>query len=353
MNAKTVAITYGRVDSNAPADEKDVLVQAASVRGALARLGYRTVDVPVSLDLGVVAAVIQSASPSFVFNLVETIEGKGRLIGLAPMLFESIGIPYTGAQSEAIYLTSHKLLSKKILAAAGIPTPPWVALPTAPPTGKAAGKAAGRALPRPSFPPPYILKSVWEHASTGLADSSVLSDLKDPGPKGLAAELARRASLHEDADMYLEAFIDGREFNLAMLSDGTGQGTAQNLPPAEIRFIGFPEAKPKLVGYKAKWDEESFEYVNTPRSFDFPESDRPLLAALERISRSCWELFDLHGYARVDFRVDAEGRPWVLEINTNPCISPDSGFIAAASQAGFDIDEVVRRIVSDIPRKAN
>jgi D-alanine-D-alanine ligase len=151
--------------------------------------------------------------------------------------------------------------------------------------------------------------------------------------------------------MYLEAFVDGREFNLAMLSDGTGKGIPQNLPPAEIRFIGFPKSKPKLVGYKAKWAEGSFEYENTPRSFEFPESDRPLIKLLESVSRSCWELFDLYGYARVDFRVDANGRPWVLEINTNPCISPDSGFIAAASQAGLGIDEVVRRIVSDIPRK--
>ena len=273
MNTQKVAIMYGRVDSEAPADEMDVLVQVGTVRSALRRLGYETMDVPVSLDLGVTAAVLRGAEPAFVFNLIESIEGKGRLISLAPCLLECLGIPYSGAQSDAIYLTSHKLLAKKTLEAAGIATPAWAADPLPP-------------LPSIAFPPPYILKSVWEHASVGLEDSSVLRDLTDGGRGGLASELARRKAMQKDGDLYLEAFIEGREFNLALLSDGTGRGMPQNLPPAEIEFVGYPEGKPRVVGYKAKWIEGSFEFENTPRRFAFPDSDRPLIAALERISRS-------------------------------------------------------------------
>ena len=61
----------------------------------------------------------------------------------------------------------------------------------------------------------------------------------------------------------------------------------------------------------------------------------------------CWRLFKLSGYARVDFRVDSGNRPWVLEINANPCLSPDSGFFAAAARAGLSFREVVKRIVDD------
>ena len=108
-----------------------------------------------------------------------------------------------------------------------------------------------------------------------------------------------------------------------------------------------PVGKPRMVGYRAKWVEGSFEYGNTPRRFEFPPEDAGLLRSLVSLSRECWRVFDLRGYARVDFRVDASGRPWVLEINTNPCISPDAGFMAAAERDGLSIEDVVRRIVAD------
>jgi hypothetical protein len=56
----------------------------------------------------------------------------------------------------------------------------------------------------------------------------------------------------------------------------------------------------------------------------------------------------LKGYGRVDFRVDSRGRPWVLEINANPCLAPDAGFAAAAIQTGVDFKGVVERIIDDV-----
>ena len=102
-----------------------------------------------------------------------------------------------------------------------------------------------------------------------------------------------------------------------------------------------------MVGYRAKWDEGSYEYHHTPRRFDFPAADVPLLDGLRDLARRCWPLFGLAGYARVDFRVDAAGRPWILEINTNPCIAPDAGFTAALAQAGIGYAEAVGRILAD------
>jgi len=68
------------------------------------------------------------------------------------------------------------------------------------------------------------------------------------------------------------------------------------------------------------------------------------------LARKCWIVFGLRGYVRVDFRVDRDGQPWILEINTNPCISPDAGFAAALAQAGIPYEEAIRRIVEDAMR---
>ena len=111
----------------------------------------------------------------------------------------------------------------------------------------------------------------------------------------------------------------------------------QLLPPAEMCFVGYPAGKPRIVNYAAKWDEHSFEFHATPRRFDFGAEDGDLLQRLAATARACWRLFDLRGYARVDCRIDGRGEVQVLEVNINPCLSPDAGFAAAAAQAGLDL----------------
>ncbi len=143
---------------------------------------------------------------------------------------------------------------------------------------------------------------------------------------------------------FAEQFITGREFNLSVLAGPNGP---QVLSPAEIDFSAFPPGKPRIVGHKAKWQADSFEFNNTPRRFDFAPADAPLLDELHRLAANCWMLFDLHGWVRVDFRVDAQGQPWILEINANPCLSPDAGFAAALEREGVPFDQAMRQIVAD------
>jgi D-alanine-D-alanine ligase len=145
-----------------------------------------------------------------------------------------------------------------------------------------------------------------------------------------------------------EVYIDGREFNLSLLA---GEEGPEVLPPAEIRFDAYPPGKIRVVGYRSKWEEGSFEFANTPRTFAFTGKDEPLLAHLKELALACWNLFDLAGYARVDFRVDHQGRPWILEVNTNPCLSPDAGFFAAARQAGLAFPQVIARIIDQCQRR--
>ncbi len=125
------------------------------------------------------------------------------------------------------------------------------------------------------------------------------------------------------------------------------------LPVAEIDFVDFPQDKPKIVGYKAKWDESSFEYTNTVRTFETLTEDGSLKEELESIAKQCWYLFDLKGYARVDFRVNNKGEIFVLEINANPCIASNSGFIAAVKEAGISFIELFDKIMCDLNNKEN
>ena len=131
---------------------------------------------------------------------------------------------------------------------------------------------------------------------------------------------------------FAEVFVEGREFNLSILEGTAG---VQILPPAEIIFENYDTQKLSIVGYRAKWDSSSYEYHHTSRRFDFPASDDPLLQLLKNLAARCWEVFGLKGYARIDFRVDLQGRPWILEVNANPCLSPDAGFAAAIDRSGM------------------
>ncbi len=323
-----VAIMYGDVPEGAPLDEQDGLVEVEAVSAALATLGYEPVPLPVTLDLKKTVEALSAIRPGFVFNIVESLEGTGRFIHLAPAVLDYLRIPYTGAPAESLFMTSNKLVSKKTLRAAGIPTPDWFSPEDAP------------GDPRP-LDGRYIIKSVWEHASIGIDEGSVLFP-KDTA--ALAREIsARRETLGGGA--FAEAFIEGREFNLSVLDGQEGDGGPEVFPPAEIVFVDYPDDKLKVVDYKAKWVEDSFEYDNTPRSFEFPESDKPLLLKLQGIARDCWHAFGVHGYARVDFRVDGSGRPFVLEVNANPCITPYSGFIAAMDRGGLTYAQVVERLI--------
>jgi D-alanine-D-alanine ligase len=321
-----VAVLHSSIGADAGPDELDTLVQVEEISKVLVGAGHEIVAIPCGLDLAAAKAALIAVSPDLVCNLVESMDGTGRLIHVAPALVERLGLPMTGCPADAVYATSNKLMAKQILHLSGLPVPDWY--PRSDPAGDRAPVPPGR----------LIVKSLWEHASIGLEESSVL---EPPSEAALIAELERRrASLGGEA--FAEQFVDGREFNLAVLEDRDGPRV---LPPAEIRFVEFPEGKPRIVGYRAKWETTSFEYEHTVRSFDFAPDDASLLAALEALALRAFGVFRLRGYARVDFRVDPTGAPFILEVNANPCLSPDAGFAAAAARAGIGYDALVLKIV--------
>lgn len=321
-----IVVLHSQVTKGLCKDEDDVLIQAQVVCRALAKLGYEAVPVAFEDDLGAMIERLRTFDSALVFNLVETVAGTGRFIYLAPAVLDRLGLHYTGSATEAVFLTSNKTVAKRLLHLSAIPTPPWQTVES---LQSGSPVVAGT----------YIVKSVWEHASVGLDDEAAVAVSR---PNELLTEMHKRRE-KLGGECFAEVFIEGREFNLSLLEEN---GFPWVLPPAEIVFPGFPSEKPKMVGYAAKWEPDSFEYNHTPRCFEFPNSDSALIDRLKQLARRCWNLFMLRGYARVDFRVDAAGRPWVLEVNTNPCLSPDAGFVAAAERAELSFEAVIARILA-------
>ncbi|MDI6797276.1 MAG: D-alanine--D-alanine ligase [Desulfatibacillaceae bacterium] len=323
-----IAVVHDAVAANSPADQADAIIQAHTVSRALASLGHKACILALSSDFGATLDQIRGFGADIVFNLVESLEGSGRLIHLFPFFLEAKKLAFTGAGAEAMMLTSSKVAAKSILNAKNLPTPDWAG----PFPSSALAFGASQAAPSPGR---WIVKSVWEHASIGLDENSIF---EPSGHKEITARL-QDAHCRMGGDFFAEKFIDGREFNLSILASEGGRPMV--LPPAEIIFEGYGPDRAKIVDYKAKWDETSYEFSHTPRSFDFPKADSGLLDTLKSLALSCWQAFNLAGYARVDFRVDEENRPFILEINANPCLSPDAGFAAALKQAGISFEQAV------------
>ncbi|BBD08088.1 D-alanine--D-alanine ligase family protein [Desulfovibrio ferrophilus] len=318
-----IVMLYDAPLAGASADNLDVLLQVRCLADELRARGHVVHSVCFSLDMNAVASSLRGLAPDLVFNLVEGVQGKGRYIHLAPSLLEDMGLVFTGSGSSAMALSSNKLFAKVVMRAAGIPTPPWCV-------------ANDSSKVRYSESRRYLIKSVWEHASLGLEDDCLVdarssSELVDP---------MRRLRARMGGDCFAERYVEGREFNVAILDSPEGLIV---LPLAEILFETLPPGATPIVGYQAKWDEDSVQYQGTVRSFEL--QDAKLEEALKRQTLECWKAFGLSGYARVDYRVDEGGGPQVIDVNANPCLSPDAGFQAALKQAGISFGTAVECIV--------
>ena len=323
MTGKTVLILHNSVTHESTADARDILEQMDCVRAALVSRGYEAPTLAIDLKLDAAKARLKEQPPHAVFNLVEAIDDCGQLVAVATALLDHLQIPYTGCSTEGLMITGNKVMAKQWLRAHGLATADWW----------------DGVSPVPPHPGPgrWITKPVSEDASIGMDDSSVVDDFSQVPGRVRERETLRKYR------WFAEQFIDGREINVALID---GPGGPQVLPIPEIEFVDYPADKPRIVGYAAKWQEDSFECRNTVRRFVDPVSEVALCAELGQMSLRCWDIFQLRGYARVDFRVDAAGKPWVLEVNANPCISPDAGLAAALEQAGISYADGIERIVA-------
>lgn len=321
MQRDKISILFNRPGKNAGPDDRDTLDQVISVRKALKSLGYETRELAVDENLPGFRHTLQGYRGSLIFNLSDPPAGEGRFISLFPLLLEQEGFSYTGSSADALYLTSHKLISKRMMKRQGIPTAGWYETGGGPTSNFLPGR--------------YIIKSVWEHGSAGLTSDSVAN----VSHKTVLDELLTASG----PGVFAERFLPGREINIALLADG--KGAREVLPPSEINYSQRDDPSP-FLDYQAKWEPEAVSYRHSLPSLQFAPGDTQLLSSLTRVALECATLFNLNGYARVDFRMDTAGRPQVLEVNANPCLSPGAGFPAEAEKAGIEYNGMIERILT-------
>lgn len=290
-------------------DAVDTLAQADFVEKTLVDEN-EVFQISFYADLEKTIKALQTYAPDVVFNLTESVRSQGGLAIFAPQLLEILKIPYTGNRPFAHLVSADKNLAKKLFLQNGLLTPTSVFRPGA----------------------TYLLKAKTEHASAYLDDGCVISPLSDRELRSALTRKERETGLKWIAEEY----IDGREFNVALLGD-------EVLPPAEMCFSADFKGH-KILTYEAKWNEDSDAYQFSRRSF---ETEPEIKKQLSDIALKCKSIFGLRGYTRIDFRMNAQGGLYIIDLNTNPCIAPDSGFIAMARQAGLTDKEIIKRIVDD------
>jgi D-alanine-D-alanine ligase len=253
-----------------------------------------------------------------VFNLADAVGGDCRLAPVVPARLDTLRLPYTGARTGPLLDTLSKIGTKLRLAHAGLPTPEW--------------SQDGTGLD-PNLR--VIVKPVFEHGSLGIDPSSVTR------AAAAARKIAERSS-HWGTEHFAEAYIDGREFAVAMME---GNRRVEVLPIRETLFNGFSDGAPLIDDYDAKWMPGSQPYLGTPRRFGIETEEPELADELKRLGLECWSVFALDGYSRVDFRVDRANAPFILEVNVNPGLSDDAGFAASALEAGISYDAMIGSII--------
>jgi D-alanine-D-alanine ligase len=235
-------------------------------------------------------------------------------------------VPFTGCTAAVLSSAADKCFTKRVLRTSGLPTPDW----SEPPTWDGLSDDVV-----------YVVKAVDEDASLGLDDGAVVRG------RGAVRARAEACGKRYRGRWFAEAYCPGREFNVSLI----GRNCAPRaFPIAETKFNEWAPERPLIVGYAAKWHEQSADSVGTPRVFGIERESPALAESMNSLAVRAWRLMNLQGYARVDIRLDDAGSPMILEINPNPCLEPNAGFAAAASQAGLDYVDLVEQIALETSR---
>lgn len=310
------------------ASSADVMAQVEAIETSLVDLGYQAVRIPFTRDLIRFVRYTEEAGISMAFNLCESVDDNPQFAAHPAAVMELLNIPFTGSSAAALMATTDKHLMKLALGGAGLKTPRSFLF-------------SGEEMVTFSLMRfPVILKPQYQDASIGIDQESVISD-----PTILVKTLRQFYEMY--GPIIVEEFIEGREFNISLL----GSGTPEVMPAAEIDFSGFPDDLFKIVGYRAKWEPDSIEYQRTRRVF--PELPDGVARKISAVSSQCYQLFGLRDYGRVDLRLDKNDNAYVLEVNANPCLSPDAGFPAAVQKSGLDYSAMVEKFVSFVIARSN
>ncbi|MDH5815274.1 MAG: ATP-grasp domain-containing protein [Candidatus Nezhaarchaeota archaeon] len=306
--------------------EVNVLDQVKAVEDALMKLGFNYQLFPLRDDIEETIKSIKASKPDVIVNLSEGCMGDSSLEMHIASMLEILGVPYTGSTPLTLGLCQDKGLAKDVLKANGVPTPKYrVMRGFEPPEGLSL---------------PLMVKPLREDASIGITKDSFVRTLRE-----LERQVNYINSTYRQPAL-VEEYISGREFNVSILGDEEPIA----LPISEIVFE-FDE-DPKVVDYRAKWLKDSEEYLKT-KPVCPAEIDEPLKSRIEEVAIKAYRALRCRDYARVDIRLDAKtGKPYVLEVNPNPDISPDSGFVRSLRAAKIAFEEFIEMIISFALKRA-
>lgn len=293
-----VAVLYGGKSA-----EREVSLKSGSmVLKALQDAGVDAFGIDVGDDL------LQRLTSEKIDRAFIILHGRGGEDGSMQGLLEVAGIPYTGSGVLASALAMDKLRTKRVWLSLGLPTPAYAVL--------ASEDDCRRAAAELGFP--LIVKPAHEGSSIGMAKVDSVDALIE----------AWRGAAQYDSQVLVEQWISGPEFTVAILR-------GQVLPAIGL---GTPHS---FYDYDAKYLASDTQY-RIPCGLS-AEKERELQ---QLTARAC-EALGIQGWARTDVMQDAEGRFWLLEVNTAPGMTDHSLVPMAARAAGLDFQQLVLAILAD------
>ncbi len=300
---------------------KDVIEVALALADALSRHQLSAEPVAVGVDPLPAFEWLSRLRPDVVVNLCESIAADSRGEMAVPCMLELLGVPYTGSHALALGLALHKNKAKEILLARKVPTPAFCVVESV------------AQLVEVDLPFPLIVKPAREDGSMCIDFDSVVYDR---AALGRAVTHVLRACRQP---ALVEQYVDGREIYVPLL----GNKPPRALPLSEIRFGPAFEGRPRIVSYRAKWDESSPEWADSPSQRC--ELDRPTETRIVETALRAFEALDCRDYGRVDVRLSADGKPYVIDVNPNCDLHPSAGFARSAAAAGIGYSDLALHLV--------
>ena len=318
-----IAVIYNRESQKVinlfgvPNREKYGLAAIARIVDALKKGGHQAIALEGDKDLidnleDFMPRALKGERPGMAFNLSYGIQGQARYTHV-PGILEMVGVPYVGSGPLAHSLALDKVVAKMLFVQRGVPTPEFAVL-----------ESPG--FPLPEIPFPLIVKPKNEALSLGLA---IVAD---------AVEL--RAAADQIFEQFgqavlAERYIEGREVNVGLLGNGAN---LEALPPAELIF---GSGGPNIYTIEDKRRKSGRE-IGIVCPADLPPA---LAEQAQTIAREAFQVLGCYDCARVDMRLDADGKLYVLEINSLPSLGQHGSYVAGAAAVGLDFPALINRLV--------
>ncbi|MCK4414868.1 MAG: D-alanine--D-alanine ligase [Candidatus Eisenbacteria sp.] len=315
--ATVVGLSDDELAAAAWKTEYDVVV-------TLEDLGHRVHTIGVHSDLATIRTAIEEFRPHIAFNLLEEFGGLAIFDQHVVNYLELTRLPYTGCNPRGLMIARDKALSKKLLTYHRIPVPAFAVF------------RVGRRVRRPrNLHFPLFVKSAVEDASLGISRASLVHDNES---------LEKRVAFvheHVRTDAIAEEFIDGRELYVGM----TGNHRLEVFPIWELVFENLDDGTPLIATGHAKWNPKfQRKWGVTSRAAEgLPDG---LVRRIYQRCRRIYRILGLSGYARIDFRLAADGSLFFLEANPNPALAYGEDFSESAETKGVAYDQLIQRIVN-------